>query len=187
VAAAPPGDAWPELPDRRFFRIGEAASLVGVKPHVLRYWETEFPDLRPQKTRSGQRVYQRKDIETLRLIRELLHGQRFTHEGARKHLRARGKGAAGKAPSEASPTAAKPPTPAAKAKLKKLAGEVERLRAELDDSRHAAALLRRDLEDRQRAAENVRQTTDGRKADVLREVRRRVEAIAELAAAAPPN
>jgi len=75
------------IPDKPFFKIGEAAGLCAVKPYVLRYWETEFRSLRPQKTRSQQRLYRRRDIELLLKIRELLYKQRFTIEGARARLR----------------------------------------------------------------------------------------------------
>ena len=75
------------IPDKPFFKIGEAARLCAVKPYVLRYWETEFHSIRPQKTRSQQRLYRRKDIELLLTIRDLLYVQRFTIEGARTRLR----------------------------------------------------------------------------------------------------
>ena len=75
------------IPDRPFFKIGAAARLCAVKPYVLRYWETEFHSIRPQKTRSQQRLYRRKDIELLLSIRDLLYGQRFTIQGARARLR----------------------------------------------------------------------------------------------------
>jgi DNA-binding transcriptional MerR regulator len=78
------------LPDKLFFRIGEAARILGVKPHVIRYWETEFRSIRPAKSRSGQRVYSRRDLEVLALVRHLLHERRFTIDGARKVLRERG-------------------------------------------------------------------------------------------------
>ena len=78
-------DAIPS--DKLYFKIGEVAKLVGVKPYVLRYWETEFRVIKPGKTRSKHRLYRRKDVETLMRIKELLHGQRFTIEGARKQLR----------------------------------------------------------------------------------------------------
>jgi DNA-binding transcriptional MerR regulator len=76
-----------ELPDKKYFKIGEVANLVGVEPHVLRYWQTQFPQVRPQKSRSGHRLYRRKDVETLLAVRELLHVQRFTIAGARQALR----------------------------------------------------------------------------------------------------
>jgi DNA-binding transcriptional MerR regulator len=75
------------VPDKPFFKIGEAARLCAVKPYVLRYWETEFASIRPQKTRSHQRLYRRKDIELLLTIRDLLYVQRFTIAGARTRLR----------------------------------------------------------------------------------------------------
>ncbi|HEX7596849.1 MAG TPA: MerR family transcriptional regulator [Polyangia bacterium] len=75
------------VPDKPFFKIGEAARLCAVKPFVLRYWETEFASIRPQKTRSKQRLYRRKDIELLLTIRDLLYVQRFTIAGARTRLR----------------------------------------------------------------------------------------------------
>ena len=75
------------IPDKPFFKIGDAARLCAVKPYVLRYWETEFHSIRPQKTRSRQRLYRRKDIELLLTIRDLLYVQRFTIQGARTRLR----------------------------------------------------------------------------------------------------
>lgn len=75
------------LPAKKYFKIGEVADLVGVEPHVLRYWETQFPQVRPHKARSGHRLYRRREVETLLVIRELLHVQRFTIAGARQALR----------------------------------------------------------------------------------------------------
>ena len=76
-----------QLPDKLFFKIGEVAEIVGVKPHALRYWETEFPALRPKKTRGAHRQYSRKDVELAMLIRQLLHDEGFTIPGARKRIR----------------------------------------------------------------------------------------------------
>lgn len=73
-----------------YFRIGEVASALRVEPHVLRYWESEFRSVRPQKSARGQRVYSRRDVETLQRIRELLYDRGFTIAGARKELRDRG-------------------------------------------------------------------------------------------------
>jgi len=75
------------IPDRPYFKIGEAARLCAVKPYVLRYWETEFRSIKPHKTRSQQRLYRRKDLELLLKIRHLLYDERFTIEGARARLR----------------------------------------------------------------------------------------------------
>jgi DNA-binding transcriptional MerR regulator len=73
-----------------FYRIGEVAELVGVEPHVLRFWETEFRTIRPQKSRKGQRIYSRRDVDKLLRVKELLYGQGFTIAGARKRLREAG-------------------------------------------------------------------------------------------------
>jgi DNA-binding transcriptional MerR regulator len=75
------------IPEKPYFKIGEAARLCGVKPYVLRYWETEFKSLRPGKTNSKQRLYKRRDVEHLLRIRQLLYDERFTIEGARTRLR----------------------------------------------------------------------------------------------------
>src|SRR4029077_13032867 len=76
-----------DLPDKLYFKIGEVARLVGVKPYVLRYWESEFSVLRPGKTRSKHRLYRRRDVETLLEIRRLLYAERYTIEGAKRRLR----------------------------------------------------------------------------------------------------
>jgi len=73
-----------------FYRIGEVAAIVGVEPHVLRYWETEFRSIRPQKSRKGQRIYSRRDVEKLVRVKDLLYGQGYTIAGARKRLRGGG-------------------------------------------------------------------------------------------------
>ena len=70
-----------------YYRIGEVAHIVGVEPHVLRYWETEFRSIRPQKSHKGQRVYSRRDVEKLLRVKDLLKNQGFTIAGARKKLR----------------------------------------------------------------------------------------------------
>ena len=76
-----------ELPAKLYYRIGEVAGIVGVEPHVLRYWETEFRSVRPQKSAKGQRIYSRRDVETLLKVRELLYAHRFTIAGAKRKLR----------------------------------------------------------------------------------------------------
>ena len=76
-----------ELPNRLYFKIGEVAKLLGVKPYVLRYWETEFSIVRPGKTTARHRLYRRKDVETLLEIRRLLYVERYTIEGAKRRLR----------------------------------------------------------------------------------------------------
>src|SRR5271155_1972680 len=74
------------LPAKLYFRIGEVADLVGVEPHVLRYWEREFRTIRPTKSAKGQRVYSRRDVENLMRVRELLYKEGFTIAGAKKRL-----------------------------------------------------------------------------------------------------
>jgi len=76
----------PDIPDKLYFRIGEVASLLGVEPYVLRYWEGEFPSLAPKKSGTGHRLYRRKDVELLLRIKHLLYEKRFTIEGARQWL-----------------------------------------------------------------------------------------------------
>lgn len=75
------------LPDKIYFKIGEVARLTGVKPYVLRYWETEFKAIQPVKSRSRQRLYRKRDVELILKIKELLYESRFTIEGARKRIR----------------------------------------------------------------------------------------------------
>lgn len=76
----------PEIPNKLFFKIGEVCDIVGVESFVLRFWETEFPMLEPERTDSGHRVYRRRDVELLLRIKELLYKRRMTIEGARKQL-----------------------------------------------------------------------------------------------------
>ena len=77
-----------EIPEKLYFKIGEVAELTGVQPYILRYWETEFGNLRPAKSRSGQRLYRRNDVLAVLRIKELLYRQRFTIAGARRRLAA---------------------------------------------------------------------------------------------------
>jgi DNA-binding transcriptional MerR regulator len=76
----------PAIPGKRYFAIGEVSDLCGVKPHVLRYWEQEFPQLKPVKRRGNRRYYQRQDVLVIRQIRGLLYEEGFTIGGARQRL-----------------------------------------------------------------------------------------------------
>ncbi len=76
-----------KIPDKLFFKIGEVSELAGTKPHVLRYWEKEFPVLKPTKSDSGQRVYRKKDVELIMEIRRLLYEENFTISGAKKQFK----------------------------------------------------------------------------------------------------
>ena len=75
-----------EIPEKRYFRIGEVGAITGIEPYVLRYWETEFPKINPTRSRSGQRLYKRHDIETILQIKDLLYQKKFTIAGAKKYL-----------------------------------------------------------------------------------------------------
>jgi DNA-binding transcriptional MerR regulator len=77
----------PSIPDKLYFKIGEVSKIADIRPHVLRYWESEFKALKPVKSKSGQRVYRRKDVETVLKIKNLLYAQRYTIEGAKKKLK----------------------------------------------------------------------------------------------------
>jgi len=83
---APGGDELPPIPAKRYFTIGEVSELCGVKPHVLRYWEQEFNQLKPVKRRGNRRYYQHHEVLLVRRIRELLYNQGFTISGARNRL-----------------------------------------------------------------------------------------------------
>ena len=123
-----------ELPVKLYYRIGEVSNLVGVEPHVLRYWETEFRSIRPQKSRKGQRIYSRRDVDRLLKVKDLLYTHGFTIAGARKRLREGG----------AEPEAARPPAPVAvevvgalpartRGVLVEMRDEIKRLLSEFDD------------------------------------------------------
>lgn len=73
--------------EKMYYTITEVAQLTGLKPHILRYWETEFPMLRPKKNRAGNRIYKKKDIEMVLTIKRLLYEEGFTIDGAKKRLR----------------------------------------------------------------------------------------------------
>jgi DNA-binding transcriptional MerR regulator len=99
-----------EIPDKLYFRIGEVARLAGIKPYVLRFWETEFPALDPKKSGTGHRLYRRKNVQMVLEIKRLLYEKRYTIEGARKFLEGRSKDVA---PAPAAPTGGKRAKPAA--------------------------------------------------------------------------
>jgi len=151
-----PEDELPALPDRLYFKIGEVSRLVGVRTSVIRYWETEFPQVRPEKGQSGHRVYRRADVEVLRRIRRLVHDRGFTIAGARALL-AEGEASvqvvldaqaraqrAGQAPARSAPA------------LDEAAGSGE-LRDELEHARAEIAALRAALDQMRR--ELARATT----------------------------
>ena len=79
-------DESPAIPDRLYFKIGDVARLCGLEPYVLRFWESQFPQLKPNKSGTGQRLYRRRDVELALEIKRLVHGQGFTLAGARQAL-----------------------------------------------------------------------------------------------------
>ena len=112
-------ESWklPEIPDKVYFTIGEVGRLCNLKPHVLRYWEQEFPTLSPTKRRGNRRYYQHKDVELVLLIKDLLYRQGYTIEGARLRIT----------------TSKKPTSPTAKSDmLKSAVADLEHLLQELD-------------------------------------------------------
>lgn len=124
------------IPVKLYYRIGEVSQIVGVEPHVLRYWETEFRSIRPQKSRKGQRIYSRRDVDKLLKVRDLLYTHGFTIAGARKRLRDGGEETE---PSAVPVSVAAPPQAAsvrlsapARALLLDLRREITGMLAELD-------------------------------------------------------
>ena len=89
----------PQLPDKLYFKIGEVSQITGIKPYVLRYWETEFPVLKPSKTSTKQRLYRKREVEIIFEIKKLLYDEKFTIAGARKYISDK----VGKAPKPSSP------------------------------------------------------------------------------------
>lgn len=96
-----------DIPDKLYFKIGEVSQITGVEPHVLRYWESEFKVIKPQRATSKQRLYRRVDVEHILLIKKLLYLDGFTVPGARKHLAAGRK--AEKKPARSAPAAERAP------------------------------------------------------------------------------
>lgn len=112
----------PEIPRKRYFAIGEVSYLCDVKPHVLRYWEQEFPQLKPVKRRGNRRYYQQDDVQMVRQIRTLLYEQGFTIGGARLRLREQPKSG-----SPVTPAVSAPPKPKRSGEIKKLRNDLESL------------------------------------------------------------
>src|SRR5436305_13293696 len=99
----------PEIPDKLYYRIGEVARLCGVETYVLRFWETQFPQLKPNKSGTGQRLYRKREVELALDIKRLVHEQGYTIAGARQAL---GAGRAAQAAPAAAPVPSNSPEPA---------------------------------------------------------------------------
>ena len=122
----------PEVPVKLYYRIGEVSQIVGVEPHVLRYWETEFRSIRPQKSRKGQRIYSRRDVDKLLKVKDLLYTHGFTIAGARKRLREAGAEAEPERPVVAAPATTAGLSAQARGQLIELRAEVQRMLSELE-------------------------------------------------------
>lgn len=128
-------EAAPPIPDKLYFKIGEVSELIGVEPYVLRYWETEFREISPVKSRTNQRLYKRRDVETILKIKELLYKERFTINGARKRLKEDDKGESAGVSQLGLTFAPAEPAGAVPAGLKgSLAGEIGNLMSEMIES-----------------------------------------------------
>ncbi len=112
-----------QLPDKLYFKIGEVTELTGVKPHVLRYWESEFGSFRPGKSRNQQRLYRQKDVELVFRLKDLLYNQGYTIAGAKKKLRQR---------TVEGESQSVPPLPDKRALLDEILGDLRRLRQSLE-------------------------------------------------------
>jgi DNA-binding transcriptional MerR regulator len=124
-------EAEQKLPVKLYYRIGEVSEIVGVEPHVLRYWETEFRSIRPQKSRKGQRIYSRRDVDKLLKVKELLYSHGFTIAGARKRLR---EGGAEPTQAATAPPEAKRPGAQLRAALGEIRRDIVALLAEFESS-----------------------------------------------------
>jgi DNA-binding transcriptional MerR regulator len=120
----PPSAELPPIPPKRYFTIGEVGELCGVKPHVLRYWEQEFTQLKPVKRRGNRRYYQHHEVMLIRRIRELLYEQGFTISGARNRLLAESGEAVEPASTADDAAAVQTPPAMAPGDLKRELGEI---------------------------------------------------------------
>jgi DNA-binding transcriptional MerR regulator len=144
------------IPEKLFFKIGEVCELAGVQAHVLRYWESEFPMLAPQKNRAGQRVYRKRDVEMALRIKELLYEDQYTIAGAKKRLTNELRGGGGKlkvvgeenGPVELSEGEVLPPATYARSVAPRTAEEKQGLKQIASELRELLALLEKETKGR---------------------------------------
>ncbi len=123
----------PNIPNKLYFRINDVAEICGIQPYILRYWESEFPMLRPERDEKGERRYRKSDIELILQIKKLVYEQKFTLAGARQQLKAmrRGSGAAATPPPESAPAPQEPPRVADAEWVREMTQTIGQLREEL--------------------------------------------------------
>ena len=122
----------PTIPDRLYFKIGDVARLLKIEPYVLRFWESQFPQLKPNKSGTGQRLYRKRDVEVAVEIKRLVYGEGYTLSGARQVLgQQRRADAAAAAPAPAAKSAATKAAPSAPARNDKASVIISRIRTEL--------------------------------------------------------
>ncbi len=141
-----------ELPDKVYFRIGEVADALSVKPHVVRFWQKEFTSIRPERSRSGRFLYTRKMVEHIDLIRQLLYEEGYTIQGARRALRDRNRGLA-RTKTKATPSPNQP-KPANKG------SDVKNLESRLAESETVRARLSAQVEQLETRLERLRLTVN---------------------------
>ena len=161
-----------ELPEKIFFKIGEVSRIVGAEPHVLRYWEKEFASIRPRKSRGGQRLYRRADVEALLRIKTLLRDEGFTIAGAKKKIAAERAEARPSGPSPEHDDDTEDEDAQPDEATQRLMDEVERLKGECQSLRQDRAATARKLAAAQ---------------DALRHVRREIVMILDEELPAPPD
>ena len=150
------------IPDKAYFRIGEVAEVVGVKPYVIRYWETEFKQLHPDKSRTNQRVYSRADVQLLITIKTLLYTDGFTIDGARKQLSKTSKAKTGRLPFPEPGTSSESGEAPAEPLL--ASTHVKSFLSELDDSKSELSRLRKRMDDTEaRAGELEKKLSEERR------------------------
>jgi len=139
------------IPDKLYFRIGEVARLCGVETYVLRFWETEFPQLRPNKSGTGQRLYRKRDVELAMRVRQLLHAEGYTIAGARQLLAQEARAGRSKS-AQLSLIENGAVSPAAQAKLQRLRAELSDLLGILSAAPGTAAVRRHEAAAKTRTA-----------------------------------
>ncbi len=150
-----------ELPDKVYFRIGEVAKALGVQPHVVRFWQQQFPTVKPERSRTGRFLYTRKNVEQLARIQKLLKKEGYTIAGARKAMRGKGSSEPVEAPA---PAASSDELDTLKARIAELETTLEQRTAERDEASRRLTLLRGAVVQHTGAAMRLLDADDGKTA-----------------------